>query len=339
MAYQTGAATNLSDMLSQLATFLAANGWVTYTSGTNAIGVELGSVKFYLEETLDIPWRIFLHEYASWDTAANAPVGLSATLVANADNAFSDTGGNDGIVYEYHFFTGNFTATGEVYVHVAFRTKPLYWSHISFGELLSCAGEETVLYATANDMYRGTLGTDYAGSNVFYPTSSHVAPAFTNCAASWAYNYTETAYNLRVKSTFNGVYGWSEPAFFMYLTDAVSRHVAVPIIPNNAIESSVYSLPLHCNHIISNPIDGPWQGVLTGSEIPIFSAIDSTTTVDFRYLGKVPGAVFADCYKLEDGYSVTVGADTYRVFPLILRDKNNRSLNMQTGPVGLAYKG
>jgi hypothetical protein len=149
MAYQTGTATGIADLLDKLGTFAAANGWTQNRRDASSLSISKGAIyQNYFDNTSEI-WMNASTGYNA-GSAWNAQPGASANVQKSRQMS--------GSFSAYHFFAAN------DYIHVVVEVDPGLFRHLVAGELAKSSG-----YTGGH--YSGSVGFTDAGAwnnSLFY---------------------------------------------------------------------------------------------------------------------------------------------------------------------------
>jgi len=146
MAYQTGSATDLEDLISKLLTFATANGWTQDEFATADGDFALHKDDIYVSGRWDTvtPQHVSLHQALGFDGTGTLPGDhtddsghgyndSSSHVDTNLDNERSVTYIGDGPFTTYHFFEDDDGTRS--YLHVVVQSETDVYRHFGFGEV------------------------------------------------------------------------------------------------------------------------------------------------------------------------------------------------------------
>jgi hypothetical protein len=328
MPFQTGTSSDQEDLISDLFTFAAANGWtVDEQDNTN----DRGSLHRN---------SVFVH--FSWDgTEGGGPnnIALTQSLAFSGtgiaiDAHTNDSGNGVGTTvlsterrvsgvgngpYTYWFFAD------DVYIHVVLLVSTDIYRHFSFGEINKIgdwtggeyvAGHVWDLSGVQDDnptsgehsLLLDALHTSETGDDEREPATIHVEGLPGQGASDWAnvggginttWMTTDGGGNQRTRAV-GGFRGGLLLNQFAYLSANLNNGF-IPLIP-----------------------------------IPICHVNDSTNPDQYTLLGYMPNIRQLQIQHLEPATSLVVGADTWWIFPAV-RKRNLQDDAQESRSMGIAY--
>ena len=145
MAYETGSATDLDDLLSKLNTFATANGWTSDEFDTVNGDWALSKNDVYVSARWDVTTvqHLALYQALAFDGAATLPGdhtddsghgfnSNSSHVDTNLDNERHVADIGDGPFATYHFFEND---ASPAYIHIIVQVSAGVFRHFGFGEL------------------------------------------------------------------------------------------------------------------------------------------------------------------------------------------------------------
>jgi len=214
VAYQTSTATSPNDLLGQLATFAAANGWTVTSGGTggdpasNQRKFDDGAGGLFYTIPQNALFEIHFQLAASFNSMST-PFFDQTGSPNNLGTAgtFSKCGGiPNGSSFTYHFFLPN---SAPRYIHCVIRHSSGNFTHFAFG---TCAKFGTFVggqYATGM-AWRSTVATSLAWMFVDGITTSHATQwirsdaAFSTTPATASITSADTGTNIATTSAPHG---------------------------------------------------------------------------------------------------------------------------------------
>lgn len=311
MAYETAGASGVNDLLDKLRVFALAQGWTVDFNGArtdvtgNAVLISKAGLRYgFLTQigggNTDTPADfIGAFQYPGPYSGSNPHAQASASVATYCNNM-------PGPFAAYHFFAGTNKA-GDSYLHVVVEAQPGSFRHFGVGVI-------DKLGAITNGAYnygsRWNYSTNWVNSLVGY----HNVP-----------------WDSLENSSVNGNRGTA----IRCDGDAISPRYGV----FNSSDSGLSSL----TRIHGGPLAGPTIGLsrppstLTGRTIllPAIASIQRPSGF-FTFLGAAPDLRFANITNLLPGELITLGPDTWKVFPVIR--KNGVSGQENSGTLGYAYR-
>lgn len=290
MAYETGSATGVVDLLSKLRTFLAANGWTenrwSAQGSGNWLNVSKSSMYINIVSdpsagTTNRPGH-FLRAYG----ATSYSSGSAYTAQPNTSGAVIVNGLGTTSLTAYHFFAA------DDYVYVVIEVTPGYYKHLHFGIL------------TKFGTYTG--GWFIFGSSHNYQTSGSNLPNdfYQDHSLPWVASGNSTAADGRgqVRADINGA---SNKWFNTYYSTTIADRVISGVYGYNT------TVNLGQNIMANSP------NALNGLT-PFFPCMLLAGNSNSLYnpLGYGPGIRAIRMDNLTPGASVTIAGVSWKVFPI-----------------------
>lgn len=320
MAYQTGTATDPNDLLQKLVTFLVGNGWTQDMSQADGTGwrahLHRGSVYVNLKSTTGTvnPWAFTpnpapnatdagLHIYlgtgfsgaANWNLQAGGPI-----LNGTSNNTGCSMPLPTGSITAYHFFTDS---TGDNVVVVVEKTTGIF-THLGWGVSVTKAGSWT--------------GGPYffAAVNAYnFASDSTSGPGFQNgptAKAPFVYADTNSAANAYVRADVDAFTGkWlgctgsvSQPSGGYTGRNFVSEYRG-----GTAVVSGVPTMEYF--------VERSFSTMTSSATLAPIRAWALRDAGGYSLLGTVPNIFYsiATDKGFSAGTEITIGPDTYKVFP------------------------
>ncbi len=329
MAYETGSALDMQDLLAKISTFAVANGW-TEDRRDNAAGIfalSKNSIFVSFRWLSGTPTALSIHQATAALPASGTEPGNATGDSGNGYNASSSHAESllsderhallgDGPFPSYHLFEND---ASPAYLHIVVETSTDVFKHFGFGEL--------------DKVGDGWTGGEYAYGQ------RNATGTYTSSQSSWL-----------LDGFFSSANGNDENYA------ATMRMTGLPDQPVGSVWGNVWgtrtSNPLDDTAgndkatiqggYRAGPLTGPW-GLFTGSAstgyIPMYSI--ATWFVDrvnnFTYLlGWMPDVRGVSMRSFAPKEEVTVGSDTWVLFPA-----GQREIGVGAGTtsyMGIAYK-
>lgn len=301
MPYETGTATNLQDLLNKLGTFAGANGWTIHFSGARTGGA--GSSGHALILSRGVVQGILRSNNSAGSTSDPGPY-LEALLWSGAYTAASTETQPDrsgatnanwmtGPYVAYHFFASALAAP-RPYLHVALEVQSGIFRHFGIGQLRQFG-------AFTNGAYVFNTNQSFASTQILNAD---------NGAHSWPFEGGNSAANVQnsiVRADFGGV----SPRYCQSNTssDAVGRLWCG--WRTASLYGSFNSLAL------SAPSGFTGRSPL----FPHLCFVQADTVDNLRHpVGFPDDFRFIRIDNFAPGDTITLGADTWRVFPVVRKN-------------------
>ena len=336
MAYSTGSATDLGDLLSKLDTFLVANGWTQDDFDDGATTAAEGfaqwnknSMHIGLKWVANAPNNMSIHQALgnggavfpgahTDDSGAgyNASFGTDAQL--DDERCVNDIG--DGPFVSYHFFEQD---ASPAYVHVVVETASETFTHFGWGEMNKfndwTGGE--YCYGFFRDEATNSSATD----------TGHYAPFDGTQAAS----NTLAQRNATIHAEGLPNQGVNEK-WLLHMGGTASLDSADRLDTAGEIKRITFG------GFRGGPVAyglGPFRSDVSTGHIPLYpwAIFLRDFTNDYCYfLGDIPDIRGVDIFNFSPGQEVTVGSDVWIFFPMVRRTEDN--IVGRTYYAGIAYK-
>lgn len=319
MPYETASATGPNDLLDKLRIFALANGWTVDYNGprTNAGGASQGNGLNALGLSKGGQAWMLYHDTSSPNTSSPTPriqgymypgpfVAASGTDLQANRSGLVATNNIGGPYVAYHFFTD----PARTYLHVALEVVVGRFSHFAIG-LLNSVSSPAAAYVTGLDW---NFSTTFISS----PTSGQHNVPFDSLAGS-----SGVAAGGRVRADSDGV----SPRY-LTINDAQSA-------ANGQVVGGVRA---NNNTGISHLLISVAPSLYTGRAIlaPALLAASRTTESQRSMLGSPHDLRWIRIDNITPGDAITIGSDTWRVFPVIR--KNGGAGIENSGNFGYAYR-
>lgn len=307
MAYSTGSATGVNDLVDKLATFIEANGWTRDSLGNEGSGrryhAHNGSqylnVRAHTNETVNsnvaqsssgnsanvygvaINIGTGYSGASAWYNQAGVPQGLSSKYMTAGIQRVT------GAIPTYHFFAHNSGAN----IVCVVEYSAGFFQYFAFGVLAKYGS------FTGGDYFIGsdTGVSSFAwGSSFLSPPLGFISSPVANTSAAF------------IKATVDAEAGWkfaqnnaANPTGVRRILDNITRFSGGLAIQPNTFNSVSVLVPVkaHCYRDTTNDA--------TSNRSP---------------LGEIPNVFFVTMKTLTPGQQVAVGSDNYRVFPFFTKD-------------------
>ncbi|MCC6425652.1 MAG: hypothetical protein IT435_02405 [Phycisphaerales bacterium] len=330
MAYQTGTATSQEDLMGALNTFAVAQGWTSDIYSTTDDWLALNNGSVYVQFRWDNSSGIAMFHSTGFINTSTAPgnhtnddgcgtVDASAPYNSTISTGRRITVGN-GPYTAYHFFTDGTTQ----YIHVALEYSPGLYRHFSFGTIDKIGTWTGGQYAVAHRYNSSSLGTVNSSDHSILWSGSHGGSTTAEANESGS---------LRVEGFSNqtGSMRW-----LLFTTQTAS-------LGNDRGSNARISCP---GGFIDN---NPWlanyglyranllNGFLPLIPIPIFWRDTTPAPDQYMLLGFAPDVYHIQMANLAAGQEFTIGADTFKVFPIV-RKQNTSSSVEESKNAGVVYR-
>ena len=331
MAYQTGSATDMGDLLSKLDTFMVANGWTqddfddgATVSSEGFAAWNKNSMYISMRWQADSPNHLAIYQ-ALGHTPGNDPGAHPDDSGSgfNTNTSYSDgsLGGEraahtlgNGPFLSYHFFEQD---ASPAYVHVVVETESEIFRHFGWGEL---------------EKFNDWTGGEYCyGQYAFPSTSSTGVRTDTTILLDGLFSSTQTrAATIHAEGLPNqgASEKWLQHGGF----------TSKPATNDTAGEERQNSFGGARAGPIAYPLGQFRSDVATG-HIPMYplGVFLRDWTNDFTYfLGSQPDVRGIDMFNFASGQTVTIGSDQWVLFPTARRTEDN--VINRTYYQGFAYK-
>jgi len=335
MAYQTGTATDLGDLLSKLDTFLVANGWTQddFDDGASVAAEGFAnwtknSMSIGMKWIANSPESLSLHQ-----ATAHSGSGFPGTHTNDSGNGYNDAFGSnsqlegercvseigDGPFVSYHFFEND---ASPAYVHIVVESASETFKHFGWGELNKfndwTGGE--YCYGHYQDTFLNSSGVDVNSYAMLDGISATVTTVGRRNATIHAEGLPHQGASEKWLHHSGGLTS-TDPDFVD--TAGETKQIAFGGFRGGPV---AYLL-------------GEFRGDVSTGHIPMYPL--AIFTHDFAnnfiyYLGSVADIRGIDIFHFSAGQEVTVGSDTWVVFPSSRRTEDN--IVNRTYYQGIAYK-
>jgi hypothetical protein len=338
MAYETGSATDLGDLLSKLDVFMVANGW-TQDDFDDGVSVSTegfaqwnkNSMHIGVKWKADAPNNMSIHQAlgnggavfpgAHTDDSGNgynAAFGSDAQL--EPERCVNTIG--DGPFFSYHFFEQD---TGPAYVHVVVEIASETFRHFGWGEM------EKFNDWTGGEYCYGHYQEEQTSST---PVDSGNWTLFPGWQASTSTSSTRRAPTIHAEGLphqgVNEKWLHHNGGLTTFTSEANWRDSANEIkrISVGGFQSGPDAYGL-----------GQFESDVATGHIPMYPL--TIWTYDYTnnfvyYLGNIPDIRGLSIFNFSPGQEVTIGSDVWILFPASRRTED--SIINRTYYVGIAYK-
>lgn len=296
MAYQSGTATNLQDLLNKIGTFASANGWTVHFSGARTGGAGSNGHALILSRGVVQAWigsdnsagsdsnpgpflgaLLWSGTYNSASTESQP--NFSPTNVASSSNWFP------GPFVSYHAFCAS-SGASIPYLHVTVEVTAQTYRHFGVGQLRRMGAYTSGAYCY-NTMH------DFGNSFINLVSTQH----------GWPFNAGGAWRNTIVRADFGAV----SPRYCRI--DGSANEVG-------RLMSSFYSFDFGTLGAL------PWsrKSAFTGRAplLPLLCFVQADTTDQLLHpIGWPEDMRYINVENFTPGDTVTLGSDTWRVFPVI----------------------
>ncbi len=342
MAYQTGTATDQTDLMSKLSTFAQANGYVEeYYHGTNRFlalsrAADNVYVSFYWDAVSIIAMYQALgfsatYQEAPWNQANDSGNG-SDTVPSLIDRGRQVSGTGTGPFTAYHFFA----YTNPHVIHVVLEFTPGLYRHFGFGQIDKvgtwtggawCAGHlwneagnpAFSAWATPNHNGHTVLmdGAMYPGTT-YFGTHNNNAGGTLYCeslpgqdaSSKWGHSLDYDTNDDKILNDRNG-----NPR--VRISGGCRKGVALSQFGFVLPDLSNGFIPIIPHEVFYMDGDGGDDG--------------------WYYLGRMHNIGHIHLHGIDPAQELTVGSDTWIAFPMV-RKSNVGGLNQESENAGIIYK-
>lgn len=310
MAFETGVASSQGDFIDKLTLFAQTNGWTRdeFDNVTNfRAAVSLGNV--FVQWKWDNTTSIGGYQSLGW-TGGTAPGqhtddsgngDISGAI--DTDRRFLNVG--NGPFVKYWFFED---AATEPYVHYVLEYAPGFYVHGSFGEV---------------EKFGTWTGGEYHGMSI-WPSSANIARAVSGSSVvDSVHNVRGQAATIHAES-LPGQDVTSKWGLFLNASTSLSTDRG----GNPRVRFLGGSRAGYLTHAFQGIQANPNNGFV--SMVPLLAYYTSGA----RYFGKFIDVVEMNGFFLNAGSSITVGANTWHVFPTLRKATSGTT----SGNLYLAYR-
>jgi len=341
MAYETSTASGMGDLLSKLSTFAVANGWTEdhiddgVTVSTEGIfALSKGDVYVSMKYAADSPNHMSLHQALGFintstdpgdhtDDSGNGYNGASPYADASLDDERCVNDLGDGPYPSYHFFEKD---SSPAYIHVVVQQETDVYRHFGFGTLDKFNDWTGGEYCYGHYHATGTSGLTATGVSTGHSVLLDGLNAISSATARrCATIHAESLPGQGGSEKWLQVCGLTSMTNSANWTDSAGE--------DKQVCSGGFRAGIVAPHLGNFVVD-PTTGFLPTYAIePVY--VDATNS--FAYpLGQLPDVLGISMHNLTPGQEITLGADTYVVFPAGRR--GTALLDWRTYYQGIAYK-
>ncbi len=324
MAYQTGTALDPADLLDKLRVFAAANGWTINNYGDRTAGT---APRKALQITKAGMAGSFLSDSANAATYDPGPYILTyahdAYVAGNGTenqangNTKTKSNGLAGPYQAYHFFTDN--GDTPPYLYVVVETGSGTFKHFGIGKLESMGALNTGAFAHGCNWNYSTSSNPPYVSQADY--SGHAVPF--DCVTSSGYNNVGTA----VRADSDGI----APHWFYDYNSTTNLQLSGGVRGTSDPTTASSPIPMLYGIMTTGASSRTGRTILE----PCLVA-GARPSGQFSLLGWPPNIRWVDLKYLDPGATLTLGTDTWKVFPVIRKNGTNGQPN--SARYGYAYK-
>jgi len=357
VAYATGSAANLNEILAALQTFAAAQGWTIdkWTSGSNLLFMRKGQCFVAMQgatqalttypggvstAVTDTVLRIALSTSITTSlTTYNSHPGSIVTTATDNDRV--EVNDLIGPFAAYHFFSGNEGAGDPAYIHVVIQTASDRYQHFSIGNLdkkgLSHAG---VGYAVGANRYwyRNTAGTDLTSASMIFNDPTRHPTIFDGNNTTTVIGSATAQHHIPDALPVS----WSAGVILGNYTLAGTA-MSLPLV-NRSMRPANYGVGSSANALLSNVVVSAvsqWSGNAVLWPLPVI--IINPATSQLCYVGDYPNVRMLNMEGMGPGQEITYGSETWKVFPSMTQrawglDRTAGFDGATSGQYALAYK-
>jgi hypothetical protein len=313
MAYQTGTASSIEDLMQQLHDFAVSNGWTSDVMSTTNDWMAINNGSVYVQFRWDNSDAFACFHSRGFINTSTAPgnhtgddgcglVDASAPYNASVSGGRRVYGIGNGPFTAYHFFTNGTTQ----YIHCVLEYTPGVFRHWSFGTIDKIGDWTGGEYCVAH----GLVSTSLSGNNVLFSASSGTTAADANRCGS-----------LHIEGMPNQS-GGMQWMLFSTQSSAIGNDRAGNAritCPGSTLDYNPYLSAF--GKMRANPLNG----FLPIIPKPVFWRNTSPTPSQYLLLGFVPGMYMIQMANFNPGDEFTIGVDTFKVFPLIGKQTSSGS--------------
>lgn len=320
MAYETGSASGVADLLDKLRVFATANGWTQ-----NFFGARTSGSGTALQLTKGTQYVTFIADTGAG--TANDPGNYFGCYSHNVYSAGNGTenqaqgsakcyaNGMTGPYVAYHFISG--AERGCDYLYVIVEVTSGVFKHIGVGKLVSLGTLNTGMFA-------------YACRWNYNPTSNIISTA-DSAQHSVPWDSTETASRAGPSTQLRADSDGVTPRWYdCYSSGSHGTRMGGGVRTSGSNSAGAVRNPLY-----SVAIAG--ASSITGRTVLIPAWVYGERTADLGSpLGYPPHLRWVRLTYLNPGDVLTIGTDQWKVFPVIRKNGTTGQLN--SGTFGYAYK-
>ena len=351
MAYQTGSGGDVSAFFAAIRDFAVAQGWTKSGEGTNATGGYLFLEKgvCHMAAQYYTNWTVTAYD-ANGDNYTLTNNGLRATVGSGIDTARTVYWGHPGyphvgseIASENYYYstvkdlTGPLTAwhlfsdEGGNYIHAAVNTQADRWVHFGFGNAdIGSFTHSGVGYVTGtnNIWYRDSNNIDPTNYG-FYHYNNPRAQQVPFTGANSIYYVPDALTSDFPK--FAALNRWSSGDSVSFVNPTITTASKPEQFPLNGTGSAMLDAVIAA----STPA---WSG-----QVPMHGSPLLVRLIDYsKYciVGMYPNVRVLNMEGLLPGSEITLGTDTWKVFPIMRQNSWSASgtLTLTSGQYAVAHK-
>lgn len=336
MAYETGSATDLGDLLSKLDVFLVANGWTQDDFDDGATTAAEGfanwtknTMSMGLKWVANAPNNMSVHQ-----ATAHSGSGFPGTHTNDSGNGYNSAFGSDanlelercvnsigdGPFVSYHFFEQD---SGPAYVHIVVEIESEVFRHFGWGEMEKFNDWTGGEYCYGHYAREGTNNSPVRTETTIFGDG-----IFTNTGTSAKRGATIRAEGFPMQG---GAEKW-----FICIGGTTTLDSADRLDTAGEIKRVV------CGGARGGPIAfplGQFRSDVATGHIPMYPLgyfVRDFTNSFLYFIGNFPDIRGIDIFNLAPGQEITIGSDVWIVFPQTRRTEDN--VNDRTYYQGFAYK-
>lgn len=342
MAYQTGSASDQTDLMSKLNTFAAANGFTTdyYNGTTKFLALSRPALNIYVSFAWDNIDTIAMYQALGfsatyqeqpWNQANDSGNG-SDTIPSQIDRGRQISKTGAGPFTAYHFFAH----TDPYAIYVVLEFSPGLYRHFGFGHL-----KKTGTW-TGGAWCAGHLW-NWAGSTQFSSYSNPISGGHTvlmDELLDTGLSY-HTTYNTDAGGTLHceGLPGQAAASKWGHSVRNSSSDVEVG---NDRASNPRIRIGGGCRAGVALSQFGYFLPDLANGFIPIIPMEvfynRGVSSVDgWYYLGQLANVGHIHMHGIDPGQTLTIGADNWMVFPMV-RKSNVGGYNQESRNAGIIYR-
>lgn len=323
MAYETGSATSMEDLISKLFTFATGLSTTPWTQDELDTGNDWGTIhrgSMYVSFRWDTTDELGVYQSLGW-TASQEPhqqdddsgEGAAGAPTTSRRVNFESAGPYTA----YHFFAGEGSTP---YIHIVVEVDSGRFRHFGFGNLKKLGSWTGGEYSYAHFWNQTAGGIDNPNSTLHSVGLEGVFASSSSVATLHMEDFEDQGVNEK----------W-----------VVFSGVAVPAGTDRATETR-------------RTVLGQWRGGLWGNYLawirystpnaykpfapmPVIYYDKNATPDTVRWIGEQPDVAVMNMASFTPGQSITIGSDTWMVFPLVRKQKLEVDTE-ESWMAGYAYK-
>lgn len=334
MAYQTGTATSRNDLLDKLRVWLSGtlswtiNGWADLGSDKR-LHVQKGNIYVnFRSVTNSFPFDYYNSSYRMDGIAIQGSTGYDSGedwdhqpgYVQNTDSGDGDYQKSAGaaIVGLSGSFSYWFFATGDLITVVVESASGVY-QHMIFGQITKFGTYTGGYFCSAsfspyrgNERYNAKSACDFLGSDETYGEHTmHLYLSGIDSKTDWWCNGEKADQN----------------------ADAFNLHL------KSSAVTTTSELNEHDNHVLNMRLFENSPNSFNGVHPLLYIyLLAQRSSSNYSILGYLDGVRQINMLNKLPGDEITLGSDTWKIFPWFIQEENLLYLGQQVGNVGMAYK-